>query len=126
MKGRSRVGQPGARTKTLGELLAERRKELGISQKEMAALIKNRDGKPITSAYLNYLEHDRGEPPGYLLDQFAEILRISRDVLYFWTRRMPPDIEPGEASPEKVTAAYRAFRRELKGGGDSKGGGKKR
>lgn len=126
MKGRSRVGQPGARTKTLGELLAERRKELGISQKEMAALIKNRDGKPITSAYLNYLEHDRGEPPGYLLDQFAEILHISRDVLYFWTRRMPPDIEPGEASPEKVTAAYRAFRRELKGGGGSKSGGKKR
>jgi transcriptional regulator with XRE-family HTH domain len=125
MKGRSRVGQPGARTKTLGELLAERRKELGISQKEMAALIKNRDGKPITSAYLNYLEHDRGEPPGYLLDQFAEILHISSDVLYFWTRRMPPDIEPGEASPEKVTAAYRAFRRELKGGG-SKSGGKKR
>jgi transcriptional regulator with XRE-family HTH domain len=124
MKGRSRVGQPGARTKTLGELLAGRRKELGISQKEMAALIKNRDGKPITSAYLNYLEHDRGEPPGYLLDQFAEVLRISRDVLYFWTRRMPPDIEPGEASPEKVTAAYRAFRRELKGG--SKSGGKKR
>jgi transcriptional regulator with XRE-family HTH domain len=124
MKGRSRVGQPGARTKTLGELLAGRRKELGISQKEMAALIKNRDGKPITSAYLNYLEHDRGEPPGYLLDQFAEVLRISRDVLYFWTRRMPPDIEPGEASPENVTAAYRAFRRELKGG--SKSGGKKR
>jgi transcriptional regulator with XRE-family HTH domain len=124
MKGRSRVGQPGARAKTLGELLAGRRKELGISQKEMAALIKNRDGKPITSAYLNYLEHDRGEPPGYLLDQFAEVLRISRDVLYFWTRRMPPDIEPGEASPEKVTAAYRAFRRELKGG--SKSGGKKR
>ena len=125
MRGRSQVGRSGARTKTLGELLAERRKELGISQKEMATLIKNRDGKPITSAYLNYLEHDRGEPPGYLLDQFAEILRISRDVLYFWTRRMPPDIEPGEASPEKVTAAYRAFRRELKGGG-SKSGGKKR
>jgi transcriptional regulator with XRE-family HTH domain len=125
MKGRSRVGQPSARTKTLGELLAERRKELGISQKEMAARIKNRDGKPITSAYLNYLEHNRGKPPDYLLDQFAEILRISRDVLYFWTRRMPPDIEPGEASPEKVTAAYRAFRRELKGGG-SKTGGKKR
>ena len=125
MRGRSQVGRSGARTKTLGELLAERRKELGISQKEMAALIKNRDGKPITSAYLNYLEHDRGEPPGYLLNQFAEILRISRDVLYFWTRRMPPDIEPGEATPEEVTAAYRAFRRELKGGG-SKSGGKKR
>ena len=125
MRGRSHVGRSGARTKTLGELLAERRKELGISQKEMAALIKNRDGKPITSAYLNYLEHDRGEPPGYLLDQFAEILRMERDVLYFWTRRMPPDIEPGAASPEKVTEAYRAFRLALKGRG-SKSGGKQR
>jgi transcriptional regulator with XRE-family HTH domain len=125
MKGRGYVGEPGAQAKTLGDLLAERRKELGISQKEMAGLIKNRDGKPITSAYLNYLEHNRGEPPDYLLDQLAEILRIERDVLYFWTRRMPPDIQPGEASPEKVTAAYRAFRRELKGRG-SKSGGKKR
>jgi transcriptional regulator with XRE-family HTH domain len=98
----------------LGDLLAERRKELGISQKEMAALIKNRDGKPITSAYLNYLEHNRGEPPGYLLDQFAEVLRLERDVLYFWTRRIPPDIEPAEATPEEVTAAFRAFRHELK------------
>src|ERR1700751_5003458 len=92
MKGRSRVGQPGARTKTLGEMLAGRRNELGNSQKERAALIKKRDGKPITSAYLNYLEHNRGEPPGYLLDQFAEVLRLERDVLYFWTRRIPPDL----------------------------------
>jgi transcriptional regulator with XRE-family HTH domain len=122
---RGYVAEPGGQARTLGDLLAERRKELGISQKEMAGLIKNRDGKPITSAYLNYLEHNRGEPPGYLLDQFAEVLRLERDVLYFWTRRIPPDIEPGEASPEKVTAAYRAFRRELKGRG-SKSGGKKR
>ena len=98
----------------MGDLLAERRKELGISQKEMAGLIKNRDGKHITSAYLNYLEHNRGEPPGYLLDQFAEVLRLERDVLYFWTRRIPPDIEPAEATPEEVTAAFRAFRHELK------------
>jgi transcriptional regulator with XRE-family HTH domain len=125
MKGRSYAGQPGARPKTLGDLLTARRKELGISQKEMATLIKNRDGKPITSAYLNYLEHDRGEPPGYLLDQFAEILRIARDVLYFWTRRLPPDVEPGQASPEQVTAAYRAFRRELKRRGGKSGGQKR-
>jgi transcriptional regulator with XRE-family HTH domain len=125
MKGRGHAGQPGAQSKTLGDLLAERRKELGISQKEMAELIKNRDGKPITPAYLNYLEHNRGEPPDYLLDQFAEVLRVERDVLYFWTHRMPPDIQPGQASPQQVTAAYRAFRRELKGRG-SKSGGKKR
>jgi transcriptional regulator with XRE-family HTH domain len=112
----------GMPNKTLGQFLIEKRKERGLSQKEMAALIKNRDGKALSSTYLNYLEHDRGTPPEYLLDQFAEVLKIDPDVLYFWTQRMPPDIRPGEASPEQVSAAYKAFRRELKGKGGGKGG----
>lgn len=100
--------------KTLGQFLIERRKAQGLSQKEFAALIKNRDGKPISATYLNYLEHDRGKPPDYLLDQFADVLNLERDVLYFWAQRMPPDITPGEANDEQVAAAYRAFRRGLK------------
>jgi transcriptional regulator with XRE-family HTH domain len=82
--------------KTLGQFLIERRKAQGLSQKEFAALIKNRDGKP----------------PDYLLEQFANVLKVGRDVFYFWAQRMPPDIRPGEADEEQVTAAYRAFRRE--------------
>ncbi len=111
--------------KTIGEFIAERRKALGLSQKELAALIKNRDGKPLSMPYLSYLENGRGEPPEYLLDQFAKVLRVEREVLYFWTRRMPPDVATGEATPQHLTAAYRAFRRELKGG-SGKSGGKKR
>jgi transcriptional regulator with XRE-family HTH domain len=108
--------------KTIGEFIAERRKALGLSQKELAALIKNRDGKPLSMPYLSYLENGRGEPPEYLLEQFARVLRVERDVLYFWTRRMPPEVATGEASPQQVTAAYRAFRRELKGKGGGSGG----
>ena len=67
----------------------------------------------------------RGEPPEYLLSQFAKVLRVEREVLYFWTRRMPPDVASGKASPEHVTSAYRAFRRELKGRGGSSGGKKR-
>jgi len=110
--------------KTLGQFLIERRKAQGLSQKEFAVLIKNRDGKPLSATYLNYLEHDRGKPPDYLLDQFAEVLQVERDVLYFWAQRMPPDIAPGEASVDQVTNAYRAFRRELKTKGGGKGGKK--
>jgi transcriptional regulator with XRE-family HTH domain len=110
--------------KTLGQFLVERRKALGLSQKEMAAVIKNRDGKPLSATDLNYLEHDRGKPPDYLLDQFAEVLKVERDVLYFWAQRVPPDIQPGEVNEQQVTAAYRAFRRELKGKGGGKGGKK--
>ncbi len=90
----------------------------------MAALIKNRDGKPLSMPYLSYLENGRGEPPEYLLDQFARVLHVERDVLYFWTRRMPLDIASGEASPQHVTAAYSAFRREQAGEGAQ--GGKNR
>jgi transcriptional regulator with XRE-family HTH domain len=114
----------GAAMKTLGQLLIERRKAQGLSQKEFAALIKNRDGKSISATYLNYLEHDRGKPPDYLLDQFADVLKVARDVFYFCAQRMPPDIQPGEANEEQVTAAYRAFRRELKSRDVGKGGRK--
>lgn len=114
--------------KTLGQFITSRRKELGISQQEMAALLKNRDGKPLSSSYFNYLERDRGKPPDYLLDQIAEILKVSSDVLYFWAKRVPPDLEPGEnVDPRRVDAAYQAFRRTLKGSGAGDGsGGKKR
>jgi transcriptional regulator with XRE-family HTH domain len=111
----------GAAMKTLGQFLIERRKAQGLSQKEFAGLIKNRDGKSISATYLNYLEHDRGKPPDYLLDQFARVLEVERDVLYFWAQRMPPDIRPGEANEVQVTAAYRAFRRELKSKGGRRG-----
>ena len=44
--------------------MTARPKELGISQQDMAALLKNRDGKPLSSSYFNHLERDRGKPPG--------------------------------------------------------------
>jgi hypothetical protein len=50
--------------KTIGEFITGRRKQLSLSQKELVALIKNRDGKPLSMPYLGYLENGRGEPPG--------------------------------------------------------------
>jgi hypothetical protein len=66
--------------KTLGQLLIERRKTQGLGPKEFAALIRNLDGKPISATYL---KHDRGKPRDYLLDQFADVLKVEREVLYF-------------------------------------------
>jgi len=108
--------------KTLGQLLVERRKARGFEQKQLAALIKNRDGKPLSAAYLNHLEHDHGKPPNYLLDQLAEVLKVERDVLYFWARRIPADIQPSETDAEQVAAAYRVFRRELNRAHNDRGG----
>jgi len=50
--------------KSIGEFIAGRRKELSLSQKELVALIKNRDGEPLLMPYLSYLENGRRELPG--------------------------------------------------------------
>jgi hypothetical protein len=93
----------------------------------MAALVKNRDGKPLSSSYFNYLERDRGKPPDYLLDQIEDILKVPLDALYFWGKRVPPDLEPGDnVDAGRVAAAYQAFRRELQGGKGGEGGGRKK
>jgi transcriptional regulator with XRE-family HTH domain len=42
--------------KTLGEFLAARRKALGLSQKELVALIKNHDGQPLSMPYVFRIE----------------------------------------------------------------------
>ena len=50
--------------KTFGRIIAEARKGLGISQKDLAAKTRKEDGTPISPQYLNDIEHDRRDPPG--------------------------------------------------------------
>jgi transcriptional regulator with XRE-family HTH domain len=103
------------RAKTFGELIAEGRKRAKLTQRELAARIKMEEGRAISAPYLNDLEHNLRKPPrGHLIEQFATELNIPPDLLYFAARRMPEDIEA--AIPEdQILAAYRAFRKELKG-----------
>jgi transcriptional regulator with XRE-family HTH domain len=106
--------------KTFGELIAEGRKGAKLTQRELAARIKMEDGRPISAPYLNDLEHNLRHPPrGYLIERFAQELGLDADLLYFAAGKVPSDIQPREAGEEQVLAAYRAFRRELKGKGKS-------
>ena len=100
---------------TFGEFIAKRRKKLDMTQKEIAARIKQDDGKPISVQYLNDIEHGRrGAPPDYIIVQLAKLLRLQLDVLYFRSGRLPPDIRKRAVSDEQAAAAYRALRRELR------------
>ncbi len=102
--------------KTFGELIAEARKRAQLTQRELSARIKMEDGRPISAPYLNDLEHNLRHPPrGHLIEQFAKELSLEADLLYFAAGKVPSDIQPKEAAEERVLAAYRAFRRELKG-----------
>jgi transcriptional regulator with XRE-family HTH domain len=70
------------------------RKKAGSTQKEVAELIRREDGRKVLPPYLNDLEHDRRYPPeNVMIEQLAKILRISADVLYFYAKRLPKDVE---------------------------------
>ena len=102
-----------------GEVIAARRKALGLSQRQLAARIKKEDGTPISPQYLNDLEWGRRHAPSEpLLRQFAEVLGLSVDYLYYLAGTYPSDVRAQQVPPERVEAAFRAFRRELRRGGE--------
>src|SRR3954469_5476218 len=103
---------------SFGQIIAEARKRLGISQKELAERIIKEDGDPISPQYLNDIERDRRNPPSpVLIQKFAKELNIPEDLLCAITGTMPLDLKEkvSEADAENVAAAFKAFRRTLKG-----------
>lgn len=102
---------------TFGEFIATARKELAISQRELALRILKEDGTPISPQYLNDIERDRRNPPGdHLLEQFSRQLTLDKDYLYFLVGKFPSDVRSRTTSPNQVKEALKAFRRTLRGG----------
>jgi transcriptional regulator with XRE-family HTH domain len=102
---------------TVGKTIARARKDLGISQKELASRIRKENGSPISPQYLNDIERDRRNPPSpNLLDQFARELGLPYGYLHFLARQLPGDIVSGDYEPERVESALKAFRRALRAG----------
>ena len=101
---------------TVGEAISRARKDSGISQKELARRIKKEDGSPISPQYLNDIERDRRNPPSdHLIEQFAELVGVPRDVLYHQAGEVPKDLRETDADEERVVEAWTAFRRAWRG-----------
>jgi transcriptional regulator with XRE-family HTH domain len=101
---------------SFGKTIAEARKKLMMSQKELAEKIKKEDGAPISPQYLNDIERDRRSPGSeHMIEQFAKVLGLDRYQLLFSAGRVPEDVRSGRVSEEKLASAYRAFRKTLKG-----------
>jgi len=101
---------------TFGKRIAEARKKLGLSLKELAQRIKKEDGQSISPQYLNDIEHDRRQPDSpQLIDQFAEVLKIAPELLYYEAGKLSGDLRHPNPDEEKVVAAYQAFRKALRG-----------
>ena len=98
---------------TFAKMIADARKQKGMSQKDLTARIVKEDGTSISPQYLNDLEHNRRNPPGpQMLKQFADVLGLDYDVLFFAAGQYPEDVQGEPHSPERVQAAFQAFRRE--------------
>ena len=101
---------------TFGQAISKARKALGLSQKVLAArVMKEEGGGSISPQYLNDIEHDRRSPSsGYLIRQFSGFLNIPEDYLYALAGRLPDDLRPDAASPDKVVEAFANLRKTLK------------
>jgi len=98
---------------TFGACIAEARKLLKMSQKELAAKIfLEEEDKAISPQYLNDIERDRRNPTSdRLIQQFAKVLRIDANYLHYLAGKVPDDIRRMNLSAEEVKAAFTAFRR---------------
>ena len=105
------------RLKTFGRIIADARKALGISQKELAANILKEDRASISPQYLNDIEHDRRNPPSeFMIEQFATHLTLSKEHLIAAAGLWPTDLRNKLAGtdPKRVEKAFTAFRKVLK------------
>lgn len=97
-----------------GQVIKRRRRELGLTQREVAQRVRFEDGHAISGAYLVELEHNTRRPPrAFLIEQFANALNLKADVLYFAAGRLPADLDGRDVSDELVVLAFDAFRQEL-------------
>lgn len=102
-------------TSSFGYAIASARKKLGMSQKDLAAKIRKEDGAAITPQYLNDIERDRRSPSSdHLVTQFAKVLGISPNILYWLAGRVPSDLTGVKVTPKQIDNAFLAFRKALK------------
>lgn len=102
---------------TFGQIIAEARRKLGLSQKEVAERLKKEDGEPISPQYLNDIERDRRNPPSeFLIVQLAKELKLSKDYLLLAAGTVPTELKEqlSTSDPAAVERAFQAFRKQIK------------
>lgn len=98
---------------TLGQLIAQTRKQRQLSQKELAKLVKSKEGGSITPQYLNDIEHNRRTPSDYVLEQLARVLQLGTDLeyMYYLIGKWPTDLRRTSMDAENFRRKIRVFRR---------------
>ena len=99
---------------TFGSHIAEARKKLEMSQKELAAkILREEDDQPISPQYLNDIERDRRNPSSdHLIRQFSKVLKIDNDYLHYLAGKFPDELRKKNLSEEAVKEAFTVFRKK--------------
>ncbi len=93
---------------TLGAIIVEKRKLLGLSQKELTELVRKEDGQPITQQFLSDIEKDNRKPSEFVLNRLADALQISPDILWLSAGLLPPHIRNGVADAALISKLLNA------------------
>jgi transcriptional regulator with XRE-family HTH domain len=93
----------------LGNLIVERRKELGQTQKSLAADLH------ISKQYLSDIERGLRHPrDAYFLQLLACLIHVSQDYVFYLTGQIPPDIMQADANVEEAIKGFDTFRQQLR------------
>ena len=90
-------------TMTLGSVLRRRRKQLELTQQEIARRVA------VRANYIGYLERDLRHPSTSVLAKLAKVLDLDRQELYFLANPQVRDFVANEA-PDPQQSAWDAFR----------------
>lgn len=100
---------------TFGETISATRKQLGLTQKDLAERVQKNDGESITPQYLNDIEHDRRSPSSpEMIEQLAQALQLHSEVLYYRSGTLPEDVKKDSVSDARIVAAFGEFRKALR------------
>jgi transcriptional regulator with XRE-family HTH domain len=98
-------------------MVRQKRKQLGLTQQQVAARIQTEEGRSITQAYLAEIEiGHHPQPRPHLIEEFARALSIDRYVLYLAARTVPPEVaeQLARLTIEEREAAWGVFMRAIK------------
>lgn len=96
-----------------GTLIRRARHARHLRLADVAQQIFKADGQAISLPYMSDLEHHRCAPSPAFISQFAEVLHIPEEVLYFSLGRLPPDLFQRKLAPERIVQAFQVFRTAL-------------
>lgn len=94
--------------KSLGQVIAEARKNKRWSLRELSDKVKKEDGSTVSPQYLNDIEHDKRTPSVSVIDNLAKELSLDRDYLGILAGSQP---EGMKKYPELAGQVAKAFRR---------------